>query len=148
LVAAPSDDVARMALDFAHYHDLHRKFATARVVGHSGDQTDLFMQYPVRVGFITFELSEVVRFQPDHVADHSHMIEARGIRGDMSRGHLRISVKPVDATHSLLSMDVLLDPKIPAPQSLIDEELRDGAEDYVNSLKDRAQGFRGPVVAL
>jgi hypothetical protein len=148
LVAANSDDVARMAVDFAHYHDLHHKFATARVVGRSGDQTDLFMEYPVRIGFITFELSEVVRFQADRVADHSHVIEARGIRGDMSRGHLRITVKPVDPTHSLLSMDVLLDPKIPAPQSLVDEELRDGAEDFVNGLKDKAQGFRGPVVSL
>jgi hypothetical protein len=148
LVAANSDDVARMAVDFAGYHNLHHKFATARVVGRSGDQTDLYMRYPVKIGFATIELFEVVRFDADRVNDHSHVIEGHGIRGDMSRGHLRITIKPVDATHSLLSMDVLLDPKIWAPQSLVDEELRDGAEDFVNGLKDRAQGFRGPVVSL
>jgi len=60
----------------------------------------------------------------------------------------RITVKPVDAKHSLVAIDVLLVPKVPAPQALVDEELRDGAEDFVNGLKDRAQGRPGPVVAL
>jgi hypothetical protein len=31
---------------------------------------------------------------------------------------------------------------------MIDEELRDGAQDFVNGLKDKAQGWVGPVVSL
>lgn len=148
LVAANADDLAKEATDFAHYKDLHPKFSTARVVGKDAGQTDLYMRYPVKIGPVKIELFEVMRFSPERMETTTHVIEGRGIKGDMTRGHTKITIKPVDATHSLLAMDLLLDPKIPAPQYLIDEELRDGAGDFVNGLKDHAQGFRGPVTSL
>ncbi len=148
LVASNADDLAKAAADFGHYKDLHPKFSTARIIGKEAGQTDVYMRYPVKIGPVKIELFEVMRFSPDHVDTGTHTIEGRGIRGDMTRGHTKITIKPVDATHSLLSVDVLLDPKIPAPQSMVDEELRDGAGDFVNGLKDRTQGFRGPVVSL
>jgi len=43
---------------------------------------------------------------------------------------------------TVLKLDVLLAPGIPAPQSLIDEQLRDSAMDAVNSVHDRAQGSK------
>lgn len=66
----------------------------------------------------------------------------------MKAGHTVITIKPIDAKHCLLSVDVLLVPKLPAPQSFIDEELRDGALDFLNGLKDKAQGWSGPVTQL
>jgi hypothetical protein len=149
LVDAPADKVAKTASDFGHYRELHRKFSTARVVGKDGDQTDVYMRYPVQIGPVKIELYEVMRFSPDRASDAgTHVIEARGIKGDMKRGHTVITVKPVDAKHSLLQVDILLVPTLPAPQSYVDEELRDGAEDFVDGVKNRAQGWVGPVVAL
>jgi hypothetical protein len=149
LVDAPADKVAKTASDFGHYRDLHRKFVTARVIGKDGDQTDVYMRYPVQIGPVKIELYEVMRFSPDRASDAgTHVIEARGIKGDMKRGHTVITIKPVDAKHSLLQVDILLVPTLPAPQSYVDEELRDGAQDFVNGVKDRAQGWVGPVVAL
>ena len=78
----------------------------------------------------------------------AHIIEAHGIKGDMKRGHTLITIKPVDAKHSLIEVDILLVPVLPAPQSYVDEELRDGAQDFVNGLRDKAQGTVGPVVSL
>jgi carbon monoxide dehydrogenase subunit G len=148
LVAAPAAKVAKTATEFGHYRELHRKFATARVVGKEGENTDVYMRYPVYIGPMKVEFYEVMRFGGVHANGATHVLEGRGIKGDMKQGHTIITVRPVDATHSLLSVDVLLVPKIPAPQSLIDEELRDGAQDFVNGLKDRAQGWVGPVTSL
>jgi carbon monoxide dehydrogenase subunit G len=148
LVAAPAEKVAKIATDFAHYRELHRKFATARVVGKEGENTDVYMRYPVYIGPMKVEFYEVMRFGSVRATGDAHVLEGRGIKGDMKQGHTVITVKPVDATHSLLSVDVLLVPNIPAPQSLVDEELRDGAQDFVNGLKDRAQGWVGPVTSL
>lgn len=148
LVAAPADRVAKVALDFGRYRELHRKFATARVVAKDGDSTDVYMRYPVRIGLMTVEFHEVMRFGLPRNDGGTHVVEGRALKGDMKLGHTRITIRPVDATHALVQVDVLLVPKIPAPQSLIDEELRDGAEDFVNGLKDRAQGWAGPVTAL
>lgn len=148
LVAAPADKVATMAADFAHYKELHRKFQTARVIGKEADQTDVYMRYPVRIGPVTFELYEVIRFKPLRDEGGARVLEGIGIKGDMTRGRTVVTVKPVSATHSLLQIDVLLKPKVPAPQFMIDEELRDGAHDFVDGLRHRAQGWVGPVTQL
>jgi carbon monoxide dehydrogenase subunit G len=148
LVDAPADKVAKTASEFGQYRHLHRKFATARVIAKEGDQTDVYMRYPVQIGPVTIELYEVMRFNPTRTNGNLRVIEARGIKGDMKRGHTVITVKPVDAKHSLLSVDILLVPTLPAPQSYVDEELRDGAQDFVNGLRDKAQGAAGPVVSL
>jgi len=132
LVDAPADKLAKTAVEFGKYKELHRKFKTARVIGKEGDQTDVYMRYPVTIGPVTIELYEVMRFAPDREANGKHVIEARGIKGDMKRGHTLITIKPVDAKHSLIEVDILLVPVLPAPQSYVDEELRDGAQDFVN----------------
>jgi hypothetical protein len=106
------------------------------------------MRYPVRIGPMTFELHEVMRFQPTKQVGAAYVIEATGVKGDMSKGRTIIRVKPVDDKHSILEVDVLLVPQIPAPQSFIDEELRDGAFDFVNGLRDRSQPQPGPVTQL
>jgi carbon monoxide dehydrogenase subunit G len=148
LVDAPAEKVAKAATEFGQYKALHRKFATARVVAKEGDQTDVYMRYPVQIGPVKIELYEVMRFAPPRAAGTTQVIEARGVKGDMKRSHTVITVKPVDAKHSLLSVDILLVPPLPAPQSYVDEELRDGASDFVNALRDKAQGAIGPVLSL
>jgi carbon monoxide dehydrogenase subunit G len=148
LVAAPADAVAKVATEYGKYKTLHRKFATARVIAKEGPNTDVYMRYPVQIGMVKIEFFEVMRFGQPRMNGATHIIEGTGIKGDMKTGRTVISVRPVDAKHSLITVDVLLVPKVPAPQFLIDEELRDGAEDFVNGLKDRAQGFGGPVTQL
>jgi hypothetical protein len=148
LVEAPAEKLAKTAGEFGQYRHLHRKFATARVIAKEGDQTDVYMRYPVQIGPVTIELYEVMRFGPAKVTGGAQVIEGRGVKGDMKRGHTMITIKPVDAKHCILEVDVLLVPTLPAPQSYVDEELRDGAQDFVNGLKDKAQGRPGPVVSL
>ncbi len=148
LVEATADQVAKTATEYGKYRELHRKFKTARVIGKEGDQTDVYMRYPVQLGPMTIELYEVMRFGPDRTIGGTHTIEARGIKGDMKRGHTVITVRPVDARHSLISVDILLVPTLPAPQSYVDEELRDGAEDFVDGIRDKSQAAPGAVVTL
>lgn len=148
LVEAPAEKVAKSAVDFGKYRELHKKFVTARVIAKEGSQTDVYMRYPVQIGPMTIELYEVMRFGPDKDTAGTHVIEARGVKGDMKRGHTIITIKPVDAKHCILQVDVLLVPTLPAPQSYVDEELRDGAGDFVDGLKDKTQGRSGPVVSL
>lgn len=148
LVDAPADVVAKKATEFGQYKTFHRKFATARVVAKDGDKTDVYMRYPVTIGKLTIELQETMRFSPIRSVGSAFVLEAHAVTGDMKQGHTVITIKSVDAKHSLLQVDVLLVPKLPAPQSFIDEELRDGALDFVNGLKDKAQGWVGPVTQL
>lgn len=149
LVDAPVDKLRDTATDFAHYKDLHKKLQHARVVGQDPNGTDVYMKLPVKIGPFTFEQWSVMRFGPARsLQGGGFVVEGRETKGNMKDGHLVITMKPVDAKHSLLKVDLLLVPSMPAPQSLVDEELRDGATDLANGLKDRAQGRSGPVISL
>lgn len=148
LVDAPADKVAKTVVDFGHYKELGRKFATARIIGKEGNETDVYMRYPVIIGPVKIDMYEVMRFSPPRADGNANVIEARGIKGDMKRGHTIIKIKPVDAKHSLVEVDVLLVPTLPAPQSYVDEELRDGACDYVDGIRDKSQAAPGAVVSL
>lgn len=140
LVDASPERVKQVMLDFAHYKELHPKFRSARVIARQGDTTDLYMRLPVRVGPVTIPQSEVMRFGPARAtAGGGWTLEGRGVKGDMKEGHVVMHVVPVDAAHSLLTIDLLLAPNLPAPQSMIDEELRDGAFDLANGMRDRAR---------
>jgi Polyketide cyclase / dehydrase and lipid transport len=148
LVQAPPSRIGDVLSDLAHYKDLNRKFASARVVAREGDSTDLYLKVPVKIGFFTVNQWEVMRFGPVKEWGSGRALEARALRGTMKDGHVRFTVRPVDAAHSILKVDVFLAPGMPAPQSLVDEELRDAAFDLANGLKDRSQGWSGPVTAL
>lgn len=148
LVNAPAEKVAKAMTEFHTYRTLHRKFATARVINKEGDKTDVYMRYPVQIGPMKIEFYEVMRFSPPRTVNGVTILEGTAIKGDMKYGHTVISVKPVDANHSILSVDILLVPRIFCPQSLVDEELRDGAGDFVDGLKNRAQGWAGVVATL
>lgn len=148
LVATSSENVKKTALDFAHYKELHRKFSSARVIGKEGDSTDVYMKLPVKVGPVTLDQWEVMRFGPARGDNGASVIEGFGVKGNMKSGHIKITVRPIDEKHALLKVDVLLVPNAPAPQSMVDEELRDAAMDLANGLKDKAQGWSGPVATL
>lgn len=149
LVDAPADKVRDTAIQFGRYKELHRKFASARVVAKEGANTDVYMKLPVKLGPIKVDQWEVMRFGPARsLAGGVHVVEGRGVKGNMKDGHMIITITPVDAKHSLLKVDLLLVPNMPAPQSIVDEELRDAALDFVNGLKDKSQGWVGPVLSL
>jgi hypothetical protein len=143
LVHASVDQVRRLVLDFANYKQLAQSITTSRVVGHEPDgSTDVY----IRMGVMnnTIQFWNVTRFQPPKPAPGGEIIEGQMVRG---KGNIDDSVT-MWTLHSagndwtVLKFDVLLRPGLPAPQSLIDEQLRDSAMDAVNSVHDRAQGSK------
>lgn len=148
LVDASASRVRDEALKFSTYKDIHRKFASARVVGKEKDRTDVYLKLPVKVGPFSVDQWEVIRFAPARTEGRMHIVEGSAVQGNMKDGHIVISVRPVDEKHALLKIDFLLVPSMPAPQSMVDEEVRDAAFDFANGLKDKAQGWVGPVTSL
>ena len=127
LVDAPLSKVRSAAVDFPHYRELHHKFASARVVAQEGDNVDVYLKLPIKLGPVKLDQWEVMRFTPARGGVSSLVVEGRGVQGNMKEGHLVITARAVDERHTLVKVDLLLVPRMPAPQSLIDEELRDAA---------------------
>jgi hypothetical protein len=143
LVHAPLSKVRQLVLDFGRYKELAESITTSRVVAHGADgSTDVYLQMGVMNNTIKFW--NVTRFKPLRAAQDGEVLEGQMVHG---KGNIDDSAA-VWTMHSageewtVLKFDVLLRPGLPAPQSLIDEQLRDSAMDAVNSIHDRAQGSK------
>ena len=78
----------------------------------------------------------------------SLLVEGRGVQGNIKEGHLVVTARAVDELHTLVKVDLVFLPSFPAPQSLIDAELREAATNLVNGLRDKVQGDSHVVTSL
>jgi hypothetical protein len=144
LIHAPVATVHRHVVDFAHYKDiLPARFKVSRVVGHEPDHsTDVYIQVSALHGVLA--LWNVARFESRSVSPSVEIVEGRMIpgRGNVDDMHVIWTMRSLDEQWTVLKFDILLKPGLPAPQSLIDEELRDSAMFAVDAIHDRAQGSR------
>ena len=139
LIAAPLSAVRAVVTDFPHYKDLvPSKFHNAHVIGKENGSTDLYMQVPVLHGMLT--LWDVARFAPLRQVGGAEVLEGNLVKGNIRAMNLMITMRPLGERWTLIKLDMLLLPNIPAPQSAIDEELRDAALQAVDAIHDRAQG--------
>jgi hypothetical protein len=143
IVHASEATVRQQVLDFGKYRELASSITTSRVVGHEPDgAVDVYLQMGVLNN--TFHLWDVTRFAPPRVADGNEIIEGTKVpgKGNIDDAVLVWTLRAAGPDWTVLKFDLLLNPGLPAPQSLIDEQLRDSALDAVNAIHDRAQGSK------
>jgi hypothetical protein len=152
MIKAPVPAVRAVLLDFKHYKSFAPdKFSNVHVVGKDAKSTDVSMQIPIMHGMLT--LSQILRFgPPETLADGTEQIEGKFVRGSQVKdADIVFTLKKLDDEYTLLTCDILIVPTLPAPQSAIDEELRDSALKAVDAVHIHAQGgdfrtylFAGP----
>jgi len=137
LISAPVDKVRAKLTDFAHYNELAGpKFKSVKVVDKQGASTDVYFQLPIMKGAIT--IWYVTRFAPLRSVTGGDVIDGTFVKGNIKGMHLTFTVRPgPDANNSVMVCDLLLQPSVPAPQSALDEELRDACGDAVNAVRAR-----------
>lgn len=140
LIRAPLSAVRAQVMDFPRYRDLAPdKFKTSRMVAKDGANIDMYFQIPVMHGMVT--LWYVARFGAvKTIAPGVEQVEGKFIRGNIKDMNIFLTMKTVDDRFTILSCDLMVVPNLPAPQSAVDEELRDAAMNGVDAIHDRAQG--------
>lgn len=144
LIRAPLETVRHLVIDYGHYTALAGSITTSRVVAHGPDgSTDVYL----RMGVLnnTFSVWNVTRFSPVRPSpEGGEMVEGQMVpgKGNIDDAGFVWTLHPAGDGWTVLKFDLVLRPGLPAPQSLIDEQLRDSAMDAVNSIHDRAQGSK------
>jgi hypothetical protein len=135
LISAPMDAVRAKLRDFTSYKDLAGpKFKSVRVVDKQGQNTDVYFQLPIMKGMVT--IWYVTRFPPARPAGGGDVLEGTFVKGNIKSMHIAFTVRPgTEEKNSVLVCDLILRPNVPAPQSALDEELRDACGDAINSLR-------------
>jgi hypothetical protein len=144
--ASPAQVIARIQ-DYGSYQSFAPwRFKTSRVVGHEGPATDVYLQFSALKGLVT--LWNVTRFQPPRSAGPGvEVIEGRFVKGNVKDVHVVWTVRGVGAGKTILKCDILLKPDLPAPQSALDEELRDAAQQAVDGASAKAEKAAGTLAS-
>jgi len=139
IVVAPPDQVRAQATDFAHYKDLSSgRIRNSRLVDHHPGATDVYLQVPVLHGMIT--LWQVMRFTDiRRAADGTETLTGTLVHGNVHAAEMTIRIRPISSTRSVVECDLLVTPSFIAPQSVVDETLRDAALNVVRAVGRRAE---------
>jgi len=143
LIEAPYDAVKTRLTDYPHYKELAGpKFKKVSVVDKANGKTDLYFQLPIMNGLVT--IWYVTRFGAARpFPGGGDVIEGNFVKGNIKDMQIVFTLRPGgDAGSTMLICDLNLALNIPAPQSNLDEELRDACGDAVNALRARLK--QGP----
>jgi hypothetical protein len=144
LIHAPLATVRKTLLDFSKYKDLGPDIKASRIIGREPDgATDVY----IRIGVLNDMLSfwTVTRFAPLRHESGGEVLEGHMLpgKGNIDDAVVSWTIHSAGDEWTVLKFDALLRPSLPAPQSLIDKELRNSAKNTVESIRDHLQTTGG-----
>lgn len=144
VVYASPELVKSVVLDFknyAHYFDPDkgknpdRKWVS-RVVGKSGDKTDVYLEVPILKG--AAKIWAVIRFDPPRREGDAEIVKGKLIKGNVDQLSAKWQLRPAADNGTELKLEFLVVPKIPVPDSLLSNEARSAAFKAVTGMKGEA----------
>jgi hypothetical protein len=144
LVTASPELVKSVVLDFAHYahyfdpdkgRNPDRKWAS-RVVGKSGDKTDVYLEVPILKG--AAKIWAIIRFDPPQKVGDTEIVTGRLIKGNVDKLSCKWKLRPAPDNSTELQLEFLVVPKLPVPDSLLSNEARSSAFKAVSGIKGEA----------
>jgi ribosome-associated toxin RatA of RatAB toxin-antitoxin module len=136
-VAADPQLVTEIIRDFGNYTKLSDKFDKSRVIGRSGDNTDVYLQVPILKG--AAKIWAVVRFEPVRSANGEQILTGHMVKGNVQRLDATWKVKSAGTRQSRVELELLIVPKIPVPGSLVTSETAYAADKAVTGVRNRAE---------
>ncbi|MFT3772119.1 MAG: SRPBCC family protein [Minicystis sp.] len=138
-VRAPLARVRDTILDFAHYPEFMPHYEVCRVLGttQTGGR-DVYMRIAAVHGVV--KMWARIEVAKPTIADGVETYRSRYVDGNIKDLQATWSVKPVDDKTTQLTVEVFMNPKLPLPDALVNNENLDGARAAVLAFKARAEG--------
>lgn len=140
IVDAPFGRVVRALADFRSYTRIIPQLRASRVLSQRGLDTRVFVEAALpHVDARWAELSVNVDARQDGV----HVIEATMRRGNVNALFARWEVAPtVGRVRTLVAFELLVDPAIPLPDSMVTAANKDAVRDAINSVRHYMRNAR------
>jgi len=116
-VQAPNAIVTEVVTDFASYSRFIEKVENSRVVAQREASTDMYFEIPILHGLT--KVWAVVRFAPPTKQGSSYVIAGRMIKGNSKRLDITWRLQRLSGNATVLTAELLLDMKLPAPDSMV-----------------------------
>lgn len=137
-VDAPLEDVLAVVQDFRRYHEMMPKLKESRIAGKAAGATNVYFRAPILGGMLS--LWALVRFDPPE----AHEGEGRKVVGRMVEGNLKRwdgewKLERSAPNRTTLRLEMLVDVKVPVPDSWITPELMWATDRTITAVRDRAE---------
>ena len=136
-VDAPQALVRQVVLDFKNYASFMSRFEKSRIVGRSGDKTDVYLQVPILKG--AAKVWAIVRFEPVKEVNGTEVVVGHMIKGNVKRLDATWRLKKLDDVSTEVVLELLIVPDMPVPDSLVVPEVRFAAAKAVEGSRDEAE---------
>ena len=132
LLDAPAADVLAIVQNYGGYKDFLPNFETSRVLSQRGNSALIYAQVSVMRG--AAHIWAELKIKP-HDVGATRVIEAKMTKGNVDLLQATWEVTPVDAKHTLVAFQIIVDPKLPLPTGLVNDENTKTARKTLKALR-------------
>jgi len=142
LVNAPIDQIRPIVTDYRHYAQLIKPFEQSKLVSKKDGVSEVYFEVPILHG--AAKIWAVVKIgKPIKDGDVEKIVARYGNKGNVDDFRAIWRLRPVDETHTIVKLEILVDPKMPVPASMVTPELSYAADKAVTAVRDRAEKAAG-----
>lgn len=135
-VDAPIATVRKIVQDYGHYNVFLKPFEQSRVLSKKKGTSEIYLAVSILHGAMTIWAEATM--PPPEKDGAGEKIVAHYQKGNLADFRATWRLRAVDADHTILKLEVLVDPKLPLPAKKITDELESAADKGVTEVRDRA----------
>lgn len=136
-VNAPIDVVRRIVTDFRNYEKTIKSFKQSKLLSRNKGVSEVYLEVPILHGAATVWVVALIG-QPV-LEGNEEKITARMLRGNVDDFRAVWRLRAVDAEHTIVKLELLVDPSLPAPASLVTPELTSASANAVTGVRKHAE---------
>jgi ribosome-associated toxin RatA of RatAB toxin-antitoxin module len=142
IVAAPIAKVREAVLDFAHYPEFMPHYSAAKVLGRTpSGAREIYMEITALHGAV--KMWAKVEMPKPATVDGVEVHETKFLEGNVKDFAAMWRLRKIDDAKTELSLEVFLNPKIPLPNELINDENVSGSTKGVLAMRTHAEKQAG-----
>jgi hypothetical protein len=136
-VHAPIDVVRRVVMDFRNYEKTIKSFKKSKLLSRNKGVSEVYLEVPILHGAATVWV--VALMSQPVVEGNEEKITARMLRGNVDDFRAVWRLRAVDAENTIVKLELLVDPSLPAPASLVTPELCTASENAVTGVRKESE---------
>lgn len=117
IVEAPIGQVMAIVSDYAKYEQFMPHFKKSKVLSQRGKKALIYVEAKVAKGTLTVWAQ--MKMRPLKAGGGRMIVEGRMTKGNLSRFEARWELTPLSNNRTLVNFKLLVDPKVPLPDSLV-----------------------------
>ncbi|MEJ7734706.1 MAG: SRPBCC family protein [Polyangiaceae bacterium] len=137
LVNAPIAEVRKVVSEYRSYEKFMKPFDSSKLISKKNGQSEVYLQVPVAHG--AAKVWAVVKFAPPVKDGDSEKIVATYVKGNVDAFGAVWRLRPTEDGKTVLKLELLVDPQLPFPNSMVTGELKYAADKAVTAVRDRVE---------